>query len=168
LFSQDQLSELLPKENRGPVAPRWFSSAGMFGLMFLKSYLKISDKKLIERFNTNWRRQIFCGKFLKDGEKFRKNGIVSRIRTYLAEYVDFFLLQEILIRQWKRDMNNTHVLLMDATSKNIFTNFPKKGPKINLPQESNLRKILSAARAAIMEESFGPDLAEIEGYQHYL
>ena len=120
----DQLSELLPKENHGPGAPRWFSPAGMFGLMFLKAYLKISDQKLIERFNTDWSLQIFCGKLLTDEQKIRDNAIVSRIRSYLAEHVDLYQLQDILVRHWKRDMNNTHVLLMDATCYESYLRFP--------------------------------------------
>ena len=120
----DQLSDLLPKEHLGPGAPRWFSSAGMFGLMFLKSYLKISDEKLIERFNTDWSLQIFCGKLLRDDQKIRDNAIVSRTRSYLAEHVDLFHLQDILIGHWKRDMNNTQVLLMDATCYESYVRFP--------------------------------------------
>jgi hypothetical protein len=120
----DQLSELLPQENRGPGAPRWFSSAGMFALMFLKAYLKISDQKLIERFNTDWSLQIFCGKYLKDDQRIRDNSIVSRTRSYLAEHVDLFQLQDLLINHWKRDMNNTHVLLMDATCYESYLRFP--------------------------------------------
>jgi hypothetical protein len=42
-----------------------------------------------------------------------------------------------------------------ATDHKIFTSFPKKGPKTDLPSEKNLRKILSSARATIMEGSFG-------------
>jgi hypothetical protein len=42
-----------------------------------------------------------------------------------------------------------------ATNHKIFTCFPKKGPKTDLPQEVNLRKILSSARATVMEGSFG-------------
>ncbi|MEJ2104894.1 MAG: transposase [Ignavibacteriaceae bacterium] len=120
----DQLSELLPQENRGPGAPRWFSSAGMFALMFLKAYLKISDQKLIERFNTDWSLQLFCGKYLKDDQRIRDNSIVSRTRSYLAEHVDLFQLQDLLINHWKRDMNNTHVLLMDATCYESYLRFP--------------------------------------------
>ena len=96
----------------------------MFGLMFLKSYLKISDEKLIERFNTDWSLQIFCGKFLRDDQKIRDNAIVSRTRSYLAEHVDLFHLQDILIGHWKRDMNNTQVLLMDATCYESYVRFP--------------------------------------------
>ena len=120
----DQLKDLLPKEHLGPGAPRWFSASGMFGLMFLKSYLKISDEKLIERFNTDWSLQIFCGKLLRDDQKIRDNAIVSRTRSYLAEHVDLFHLQDILIGHWKRDMNNTQVLLMDATCYESYVRFP--------------------------------------------
>ncbi len=42
-----------------------------------------------------------------------------------------------------------------ATDHKIFTSFPKKGPKTDLPQETNLRKILSRARATVMEGSLG-------------
>lgn len=41
----DQLADCLPEENKGPGAPRWFSSQGMFGLLFLKAYLNISDER---------------------------------------------------------------------------------------------------------------------------
>ena len=92
--------------------------------MFLKSYLSISDEKLIERFNSDWSLQLFCGKMLSDTEKIRDNAIVSRIRSYLAEHTDWQQLQQILIEHWKRDMNNTHVLLMDATCYESYIRFP--------------------------------------------
>jgi hypothetical protein len=120
----DQLADCLPEENKGPGAPRWFSSQGMFGLMFLKAYLKISDEKLIERFNTDWSLQLFCNKLLKEDQKIRDKAIVSRIRTYIAEHTDWQQLQDVLINHWKRDMNNTHVLLMDATCYESYVRFP--------------------------------------------
>lgn len=120
----NQLADCLPEENQGPGAPRWFSAAGMFGLMFLKSYLSLSDEKLIERFNTDWSLQLFCNKLLKDGQKIRDKAIVSRIRSYIAEHTDWQELQDVLIKHWKRDMNNTHVLLMDATCYESYVRFP--------------------------------------------
>ncbi len=120
----DQLADCLPEENKGPGAPRWFSARGMFGLMFLKSYLNISDEKLIERFNTDWSLQLFCNKLLKDGQKIRDKAIVSRVRSYIAVHADWQELQDILISHWKRDMNNTHVLLMDATCYESYIRFP--------------------------------------------
>lgn len=120
----DQLAECLPAENIGPGAPRWFSAQGMFGLMFLKSYLNLSDEKLIERFNTDWALQLFCGKLLEDNQKIKDKAIVSRIRTYIGEHSDWKQLQDVLIKHWKRDMNNTHVLLMDATCYESYVRFP--------------------------------------------
>lgn len=120
----EQLSDCLPEENKGPGAPRWFSGQGMFGLMFLKSYLNISDEKLIERFNTDWSLQLFCNKFLSDNEMIKDKAIVSRIRSYLAENTDWECLQGVLINHWKKDMNNTHVLQMDASCYESYIRFP--------------------------------------------
>ena len=80
-----ELSACLPEEHTGAGAPRWFSSQGMLGLMFLKAYLSLSDEKLIERFNTDWSLQLFCGKLLDDTEMIRDKAILSRVRTYVAE-----------------------------------------------------------------------------------
>ena len=131
-----QLADLLPKEHRGPGAPRWFSARGMFGLIFLKAYLKIRDEALIERFNSDFSLQLFCNKLLKSGEIIRDKAIVSRIRSYLSEHVDMFQLQDILINHWKRDMNNTHVLLMDTTCYESYVRFPTD---VKLLQEWALR-----------------------------
>jgi hypothetical protein len=46
------LIELLPKKKTMAGAPSWLPPQGYFGLMFLKHYTKLSDEKLLERFNT--------------------------------------------------------------------------------------------------------------------
>lgn len=119
----DELEECLPTKNSTVGAPRWFSNKGMFALMFLKSYLNLSDEKLIERFNTDFSLQLFCGKLL-DNELIKDKAIVSRIRTYIADHADLEKVQGILISAWKRDMNNTHVLFMDATCYESYVRFP--------------------------------------------
>lgn len=119
-----ELAACLPKENDGPGAPRWFSNRGMLGLMFLKAYLSISDEKLIERFNTDWSLQLFCGKLLSDDEQIRDKAILSRIRTYVAEHADWQEIQRVLINHWTQDMNDTHVLLMDATCYESYIRYP--------------------------------------------
>lgn len=93
-------------------------------LMFLKAYLKLSDEKLIERFNTDWALQLFCGKLLGEGQQIRDKAIVSRLRGYIAQHADWQQLQEVLARHWKSDMANTHVLLMDATCYESYIRFP--------------------------------------------
>ena len=92
--------------------------------MFLKAYLNLSDEKLIERFNTDWALQLFCGKLLKDNQRIKDKAIVSRIRSYIGQHTDWQQLQDVLINHWKRDMNNTHVLLMDATCYESYIRFP--------------------------------------------
>lgn len=120
----EELSTCLPEENDGPGAPRWFSNRGMLGLMFLKAYLSISDEKLIERFNTDWSLQLFCGKLLGDDEQIRDKAILSRIRTYVAENSDWQQIQKVLLNHWKQDMDNPHVLLMDATCYESYVRYP--------------------------------------------
>jgi transposase, IS5 family len=41
--------------------PSLLPSQRYFGLMFLKDYTKLSDEKLLERFNTDWTMQL-CGR----------------------------------------------------------------------------------------------------------
>lgn len=120
----EQLADCLPNENSGPGAPRWFSSQGMLGIMFLKSYLGLSDEKLVERFNTDWSLQLFCNKLLAENEQIKDKAILSRIRSYIAENTDWEQLQHILIQHWKRDMGNTHVLSMDASCYESYIRFP--------------------------------------------
>ena len=119
------LSDCLPCQDPiGKGAPRWLSTQGMFGMMFLKHYLNCSDKKLIERFNTDWSLQFFCQKVLKDDEQIRDMNLPSRIRSYMAAHMDLDQLQTILLHHWKADIDNTHALFMDATCYESYIRFP--------------------------------------------
>ncbi len=120
----DELAGCLPKENMGPGAPRWFDNRGVFALMFLKSFLNLSDEKLIERFNTDYALQMFCGKLLKADEWVKDKSIVSRVRGYIADHGDLQGIQEVLIRHWKQDMKHTHLLHMDASCLESYIRFP--------------------------------------------
>ncbi len=96
----------------------------MFALMFLKSYLNISDRQLLERYNTDWSLQYFCGKVLAENEQIKDMTILTRIRAYLEKHCEWENFQEVLINHWKQDVNNSHVLLMDATCYESFIRFP--------------------------------------------
>ena len=111
-----------PLGRRG--APSWFSPQGMLALMFIKAYSGLSDEKLIDRMNTDWSFQLFCGLRLSRGERIRDKSIVSRIRKYLSEHLDQVRMQEVLLSFWKQDMSATHVLLMDATCYESYVRFP--------------------------------------------
>ena len=119
----EALSDCLPDAGiKG--APRWLSNRGMFALMFLKHYLNCSDKKLIERFNTDWSLQFFCQKVLGHDQQIKDMNLPSRVRSYLANHVDLNEVQSILLTHWKSDIENTHSLFMDATCYESYIRFP--------------------------------------------
>lgn len=119
------LENCLPKVDYDKPGPKpWFSNTGMFGLMFLKHLLDISDEKLMERFNTDWSLQLFCGKLLGDDEKIRDLSMVSRVRGYIGNNSDWHRVQEVLLDHWKEDMDAIHALFMDATCYESYIRFP--------------------------------------------
>lgn len=120
----EKLSSLVPEKLQGPGAPRWFGARGMFALMFLKAYLNTSDRQLIERFNTDWSLQYFCGKVLASDQQIRDLTIMTRIRAYIEEHCHWEQVQEVLMDHWKQDVDNSHVLLMDATCYESYVRFP--------------------------------------------
>ncbi len=102
------------KDNRyGPDS--LFSPQGKLALMFLKSYTNFSDRKLIESLNGNIHYQMFCGILLQAGDRLKDFKIVSRIRTELGDRLDVQDCQQVLARAWKPYMNQTHVMMEDAT-----------------------------------------------------
>ncbi len=46
--------------------------------MFLKAYLNVSDRHLIERFNTDYSLQMFCGKLLAEDRQIRDTTIMAK------------------------------------------------------------------------------------------
>jgi hypothetical protein len=110
------------KENRkGPN--RIFSPQGMFALMFLKSYVGCSDRKLISYLNGNIDFQMFCGIFLGP-ERINNFKIVSEIRCYLSRGLDIRKLQEVLALYWKPYLNETNIMLEDATCYETSMRYP--------------------------------------------
>ncbi|MFH0895081.1 MAG: transposase [Bacteroidota bacterium] len=110
--------ELVPlfstrKDKRGRKG--FFSTQGKLGLMFLKSYTKSSDEKLIERLNTDYSLQLFCGIYLMPGEKIKDVKLPSKIRCELAGKLGIHSCQKALAAHWKPWLDNTSVLLEDAT-----------------------------------------------------
>lgn len=120
----DELVSCLPEERFGRGAPSWFGCKGMFALMFLKAYFNISDRQLLERFNTDWSLQYFCGKVLAEDQQIKDMTIMTRIRAYIEKHCEWDKLQDVLIHHWKHDVNNSHVLLMDATCYESYIRFP--------------------------------------------
>ena len=93
----------------------FFSTQGKLGLMFLKSYTKSSDEKLIERLNTDYSLQFFCGIYLMPGQKIKDGKLPSKFRCELAGKLDIHSCQKALADYWKPWFEYTSVLLEDAT-----------------------------------------------------
>lgn len=121
----ESLGKCLPEERTNRTGPsRWFGNAGFFGVMFLKHYTGLSDEKLVDRINTDWAFQLFCGLLIEDNERIRDKTIVSRIRGAIAKEADLDSVQNILIAHWKGDMANQHTLFMDASCFESYIRFP--------------------------------------------
>ena len=96
---------------------------GGIGLMILKHYLGISDEMLIDRLNTDWSMQYFCG--IKLGTKIIRNkNLVSDWRSYLGRYADITLMQQTLAACWKPVLKETHVGMSDATVYESYIRHP--------------------------------------------
>ncbi|MCP9766739.1 transposase, partial [Lacihabitans sp. LS3-19] len=124
LIPWDDLVKVLPEKRHPAGAPSYLPKAGYFGLMFLKHYTGLSDEKLMAAFQTNFSYQMFCGCRLKLNEVIRDNAFISRVRGYLAKYCDMNKIQKILVEAWKGELENTNVLMMDATCYEVHMRFP--------------------------------------------
>ncbi len=101
-----------------------FTIEGGLGLMFLKHYLKLSDRMLVDRINSDPHLQLFCGKRLSPLTPVRDKDIVGRWRRFFAEQLDIDSLQLDLAQYWKRDLENTQALMDDATCYESAIKYP--------------------------------------------
>lgn len=109
----DLIKALRIKEfTKGPK--RVFSPRGMLALMFLKSYVDCSDRKLIEYLNGSIDFQLFCDVFLGTN-RISNYKIVSDIRCYLSHKLKVKEHQKVLAKHWKPHLNQTNIMLTDAT-----------------------------------------------------
>jgi len=120
-----ELSLLLPsKSTYSAGAPSWFDNAGMFGVMFLKAYLGLSDEKLVDRLNTDWELQMFCGRQFKDNQRIKDRNLPSRIRSYIGQNLSIESFQDIVINNWTPYLEDTHCGLFDATAYESYIKYP--------------------------------------------
>ena len=114
----DALAEKIPAPKHslsGRGCPPWFDVKGGIALQILKHYHDISDELLVERINTDWSMQLFCGISLKPGERINDKDIVGRWRMYLGKQLDIEGLQKKFAGHWKPYMENTNMGSQDAT-----------------------------------------------------
>lgn len=104
-----------PPQNRSGRGRKPFLKVeGGIALLVLKHYTCLSDEMLIDRLNTDWCMQYFCGVQL-NARRIKDKNLVSWWRCYVARHLDIKELQGLLIRSWKPYMEQTHVTMMDAT-----------------------------------------------------
>lgn len=104
--------------------PALMSIRGGIALQILKSYLGLSDAKLIDRLNSDWVLQFFCGICLPAGSWIKDKDYVGRWRRYLARHLDYDEFQKTLAQHWKLHMKNTNAVMMDATCYESHLRYP--------------------------------------------
>ncbi len=102
----------------------FFSPEGKIALIVLKSYTGLSDRKLIEQVNGSIYFQLFCGIFIRPGEKIRDTRLVSKVRCELAARLDMDCFQKEIARAWKPLMKDLHVVMSDATCYESLLRYP--------------------------------------------
>lgn len=120
----DELASCFPKRKTVLGRKPWFSAKGGLGLMFLKSYLNLSDAKLLDRINTDYALQYFCFLNLADHEVIKDKDIVSRWRRYFAEHMNMDELQKVFAQFWSPHIQTKHMVLMDATCYESLVRYP--------------------------------------------
>jgi IS5 family transposase len=122
-----KLAALIPKPKgqlSGKGCKSWLSVEGGIALVIAKHYLQLSDSMLIERLNTDWALQMFCGIQLKPHERIKDDDLPGRWRSYLGRYLDIDKWQLHLVAEWKVDMENTHTSFTDATCYESYITYP--------------------------------------------
>lgn len=102
----------------------WFDVKGGIGLLILKHYLQLSDELLIQRINTDWSMQLFCGILLRPSEKIRDTNLPSWWRSYIGSHLDITAMQVELANYWKPFMDQTGIGMQDATCYESRISFP--------------------------------------------
>lgn len=92
--------------------------------MFLKHYTGLSDAKLIDRLNTDWHYQLFCGLAPKVSYGIKDKDIVGRWRRFFGHRMNLVDLQGRLAASWQDDLAHRHVSMQDATVYESYVKFP--------------------------------------------
>jgi transposase, IS5 family len=123
----EQLAALVPKTKReqsGKGRKAWLTTRGGIALLILKHYHGLSDALLIERLNTDWSMQRFCGLHLRPGIRIRDDDLPGRWRKRLSAYLDIDKWQLQLAAHWKIDLAHAHLGMVDATCYESFITYP--------------------------------------------
>lgn len=119
-----ELAELLPKPRTKVGAKPWFDNSGKIALQFLKAYQGCSDAVLLERLNTDWALQLFCGIQLGPNEMIKDKDLIWKTRSWVARHLEMDQAQALLIQYWKPWMDQLHLGLCDATCYESYIKYP--------------------------------------------
>jgi hypothetical protein len=122
-----ELAALVPapsgsKSGRGCKA--WLKVEGGIALLIAKHYLQLSDAMLVERLNTDWSLQMFCGIQLRPHEVIKDEDLPGRWRRYIGQHLDIEKWQLHLAAFWAPQMEEKHVALVDATCYESYIAYP--------------------------------------------
>jgi transposase, IS5 family len=123
----DKLSSTIAPPKRsisGKGCKPWFDVKGGIALQFLKHYLGLSDELLIERINTDWCMQMFCGIQLKPTEVIKDTNLPSYWRGYIGQSLDIDAMQQQFAAAWKPYLKDTNFSSEDATCYESRISFP--------------------------------------------
>jgi hypothetical protein len=123
----EELVKLIPEPKHamsGKGCKPWFDRRGGIALQFLKHYLRLSDAQLIERINTDWSLQYFCGFQLGRDEVIGDKNLPSTWRSYIGLHLDIDKWQRSLSKAWKPYMEETHASSEDATCYESYIEYP--------------------------------------------
>lgn len=123
----DALASTLPAAKRsisGKGCKPWFDVKGGIALQFLKHYLCLSDELLIQRINTDWSLQYFCGIQLKPTEIIKDTNLPGFWRMYIGEHIDMAAMQKEFAQFWKPELTQTNISSEDATCYESRISFP--------------------------------------------
>lgn len=110
---------------KGKSGPKGnFTIEGGIGLMVLKSYLGHSDQKLIDRLNTDWHLQLFCGLPKKDDHGIKDGDVVHRWREFFGKNLDLEAFQSCMARHWGGGIAHKNLCVMDASLYESYIKYP--------------------------------------------
>ena len=141
---------------------------GKLALMFLKSYTGYSDRKLIERLNTDYHFQFFCGLYLRPEQQLKDYKIVSHIRCELGRLLAIGDFQKHVMDHWKPYMKELSIFLTDATCYETSMRYPTN---VKLLWEScewiyrQMKKVNKARKGRMPRSKYGEQKVKYLYYQ---
>jgi hypothetical protein len=145
-----------------------FDLQGKLALMFLKSYTGSSDRKLVERLNSDYHFQFFCGLYLHPDQQLKDYKIVSHIRCELGKLLDIEDFQKQLMNHWKPYMNQLGIFLTDATCYQTSMRYPTN---VKLLWEAcdwiyrQMQKVNKARKGRMPRSKYGEQKSKYLSYQ---